>query len=419
VGRAPNPIPSYLRHRQSGKARIIVRDHAGAAREILLPGAYNSKESREEYHRLCGLLRANGGRLPATKAGTVDLTVSELVLRYMDEHATVYYVDPDTKQDTTEVECLRSALRPLKRLFGELAVAEFDSLKLEALQAAMASGAWLTEEEAQDRRALKKPVGMARTTVNRHIDRVKRLFRWGCAKKLVPADNLVNLGTVPSLKQGRCAARETRAVTPVDPEVVKKTLPHLPPVPADMVRLLLLSGARVGELCRLRGGDLDRSGPVWLYRVPRHKNRHRGHTRTIAFGPKAQLVLARYLKDDPGAYLFSPAEQALQRRERMRKDRKTPVPPRQRHRGKEHPERKPGACYTPGAVNCAVRRACRRAGVAVWHTHQLRHTASLQIMREYGVEAARSVLGHQSLDMTLHYSGIDVEQATKVAATFG
>jgi integrase len=419
VGRAPNPIPSYLRHRQSGKARIIVRDHVGAAREILLPGAYNSKESLEEYHRLCGLLRANGGRLPATKCGTVDLTVSELVLRYMDEHVTVYYVDPDTKQETTEVECLRGSFRPLKRLFGEMAVVEFDSLKLEALQAAMASGTWLTEEEAQDRRVLKKPVGMARTTVNRHIDRVKRLFRWGCAKKLVPADNLVNLETVPSLKQGRCAARETKAVTPIDPEVVTKTLPHLPPVPADMVRLLLLSGARVGELCRLRGGDLDRSGPVWLYRVPRHKNRYRGHTRTVAFGPKAQLVLARYLKDDPGAYLFSPAEQALLRRERMRKDRKTPVQPSQKDRRRKNPKRKPGAAYNPQAVGHAITRACKKAGVPHWHVHQLRHTAALLVMREYGVEAARSVLGHKTLNMTLHYSGIDLERAKEVAARIG
>jgi integrase len=426
MGRARNPNPSYLRHRQSGKARMIVCDHAGARREIMLPGRFNSKQSLDEYHRVCAMLQANNGRLPATRSGTIDLTVSELVLRYMEEHAAAYYVDPDTKEPTTEIDCLRAAFRPLNRLFGEVSVVEFDSLQLETLQKAMATGDWLTAKEIKERQKSGRPLAAARTTINRHLDRVRRLFRWGCAKKIVPTDNLVNLEAVASLKKGRTAARETEPVMPVDPDVVAKTLPYLPAVPADMVKLLLLSGARVGELCRLRPADMDRSGPVWLYHVPRHKNAYRGIARTIAFGPRCQLILRRHLRDDaPDLPVFSPAESERDRHAERRKQRKTPLYRSHLHRlEKQRKEnanasKRPGESFDPDRINHAIRRACEQASILRWHTHQLRHSAALLIMREHGPEAARSVLGHREVNMTLHYSGIDLERAKEVMSMIG
>jgi integrase len=55
----------------------------------------------------------------------------------------------------------------------------------------------------------------------------------------------------------------------------------------------------------------------------------------------------------------------------------------------------------------------------VWHAHQLRHTAALLIERQHGAEAARAVLGHQTLNMTLFYSGIDRRRAAQVAVAMG
>ncbi len=421
MGRRLNPNPSYLRHRQSGRARMVVYDAAGDRREIRLPGPFDSAESLAEYHRVCALLRAHGGRLPpqgGPQGRAVDLTVSELVLRFMDAHAG-YYVHPGTKEPTSEMECLALAFRPLNRLYGPLPVGEFDSLKLEALQGAMASGAWLNDAERKAKVDQKRPLGAARSTINRHTDRVKRLFRWGNSKKLVPDNTVVNLDTVKGLQPGRSEARETAPVLPADPVIVEKTLPHLPPVPADLVRLLLLTGARVGELLKLRGRDLDRAGPVWLYAPRGHKTAHFGHSRTITFGPRAQLILRKYLKDDPDAYLFCPAEQDRLRKAALRAKRQTPVQPSQRDRSRPKAARKPGQTYGPKVINHAIRRACEKAGVPLWHTHMLRHTASLLIMREHGVEAARSVLGHKTLNMTLHYSGVDLERAKEVAAKIG
>lgn len=413
-----NPNPSYLHHRKSGKARVVVYNHEGLRKEILLPGVFNSKESLEEYHRICALLRTNSGRLPSPRAATVDVTVAELVLRYM-EYAKTYYIDPVDKTVTGEILDLTLSFRPLCRLYGPIPVVEFDSLMLEALQQAMATGSWMNTAELKAKAHTNRPLGLARSTLNQRIDRIKRLFRWGCAKKIVPPENLTNLLSVVNLRRYRSAARESPPVLPVDPEVVEATLPFIPTVPADMVRLLLLSGCRIGELCRLTGEDLDRSGPVWLYSPAKHKTAHRGHRRTIAFGPKARLILQRYLTDDPTAPLFSPAVAAAHRKQERRRARKTPVQPSQRDRSKRSPKRKPGAFYVSRAVNHAIRRACIKAKVPIWHTHQLRHASALMIEREFGLEAARATLGHRQVNMTAMYSGLDVKKAAEVASKIG
>ena len=84
--------------------------------------------------------------------------------------------------------------------------------------------------------------------------------------------------------------------------------------------------------------------------------------------------------------------------------------PSQVDRSRPNAKRRPGKQYDPRAINHAIRRGCIKAKVPLWHTHQLRHTAALLVMREHGIEAARSVLGHRTLNMTLFYSGVDVER---------
>lgn len=414
MARQRSTVPTYQRH-SSGRARVRTYDASGKRVDIILPGEFGSEESKAEYARILSQLAGGKGALPAS--GPVnDFTISELVLEYL-KHASTYYVDPITKAPTSEQTALRDAVRPLARLFGPLPVAEFDSVRLEMVQEAMANGSTLTAEERQARG--KRPLGMARTTINRHIDRIKRIMRWGCAKKIVPPHNLVNIEAVASLKAGRCTARETEIVKPVDQAIVEATLPFIAPAPADMVRVMLLSGCRVGELCKLRGCELDRSGEQWVYAPARHKTRHRGHVRNIVFGPRAMLILRKYLKADPDAYLFSPAEQAQQIREKKRAARKTPVQPSQVDRSNPNAKRKPGKHYTQRSVNQAIERGCIKAKVERWHTHQLRHTAALNVLREFGPEAARSTLGHRTLNMTLHYAGVDLEKAAEVARKIG
>ncbi|WP_149113767.1 site-specific integrase [Limnoglobus roseus] len=73
---------------------------------------------------------------------------------------------------------------------------------------------------------------------------------------------------------------------------------------AGLIRFQQLTGCRPGEACLLRMCDIDRSGPVWVYTPHHHKLAHRGKSRTIAVGPKAQLLVPSFERVD--GYLFSP-----------------------------------------------------------------------------------------------------------------
>src|SRR5262249_57851953 len=94
---------------------------------------------------------------------------------------------------------------------------------------------------------------------------------------------------------------------------------------AAMVRLQPLLGARPSEVCVMRGRDIDRSGPVWWYRidpneVPRegranlHKTAHvegaggSASVKLLPIGPKAQAILKDWLRENPDEYLFQPRE---------------------------------------------------------------------------------------------------------------
>lgn len=86
MARPRNASPSYLRHRQSGQARVRIN---GA--EVLL-GPYGSKKSWEKYHRL---VAENLGREVPDKSEVVvpfgRLTIAELIEKY-DQYAESYYV---------------------------------------------------------------------------------------------------------------------------------------------------------------------------------------------------------------------------------------------------------------------------------------------------------------------------------------
>ena len=76
--------------------------------------------------------------------------------------------------------------------------------------------------------------GLARTSVNARVNRIRRAFRWAASVELVPASVVQALGTVAGLQKGRTDAREARPIGPVPIERVEATLPHLPrPVAGD------------------------------------------------------------------------------------------------------------------------------------------------------------------------------------------
>ena len=399
--------PSYRLHRASGQ--VIVKLDG----KVHYLGLFDSQVSRDEYDRLIGEWLANGRRSPAAAAmtpdGCGDRTVVEVIDAYW-PHVVAYYVKPDGTP-TTEQNTIRQALRPLKRLYGRTPVREFGPLALKALRDAMIrpDPAPAPAEPAPTEHAAapagtpapKRPrprIPWSRGFANKQVSRIKLMFKWAVENELVPASVYHALAAVGGLRKGRSEARETAPVRPVPMAHVDAVLARVSPQLAAMIRVQLLTGMRPGEVCQMRTCDIDTAGPTWVYRPARHKTEHHGYSREVRLGPKAQAVLAPFLRADLSAFLFSPAEAVAWWRRRASAARKTPLSCGNRPGSKRRasPKRAPGRRYTRDSYRVAIARTCRRAGVPAWHPHQLRHNAATEFRRMYGIEVARILLGHRS-----------------------
>jgi site-specific recombinase XerD len=432
--------PSYRRH-SSGQACVTVRDPDGRRREILL-GRWESPESRAEYARILAEIATNQAhrRPKAQGPAPANVTVNAVILAFW-RHAEQHYRRPDGTP-TGELDNLRDALRPLRTLYGRTRAWDFDSACLEAVQEELIRGG-----------------GLCRTTINARVNRIRRVFRWGVRKRLVPVEVIQSIDTVPGLQRGRTAAPEPEGVLPVAGERVQTALPFMPDPVAAMVRVQLLTTCRAGEVMSMRAADLATGGDVWVYRPNRHKNQHRGLERTIFLGPQAQEIIKPFLTTNLEAYLFSPrayVEAMHRRRAEQRKSKRTPSELKRRR--KANPRRVPAERYNRRSYRLAVVRACDKAfplpehlrprrlsdgkvetGKAWWarltaaekvearawrlahrwHPLQLRHTAATSIREKYGVEAAKTVLGHTRVETTQIYAEQDAAKARRIIAEIG
>jgi integrase len=407
--------PSYRHHKPSGQAVVTVE---GKDRYL---GKYGSPESKKAYKRLMLEWVANDGHLPPE--GRESILVSELCVQYK-RFAKRYYAQGNP-QNATFDKVARVVQFLGRSVYGATMVKDFGPLAVKALQHQLIGA------------------GGSRSYVNDQISIIRRCFKWGVSEELVPPSVFQAIQAVPGLRRGRTVAREAKPVLPVDDAVVEATLPHLPPVVDDVVRLLRLLGCRPGELCSMRPADVDRTAEVWVFTPRHHKSEHHGRDRAIFIGPRAQAVLGPYLLRGSDEFCFSPAESVARRRAIQHANRKTPLscgnkPGSNRQR---HPKKRPGLFYEHRALNHAVRAACDKADAAAreaekalapeertaadvrlvprWHPYQLRHTAATEFRRKHGLEAAQVLLGHARADVTQVYAERDYGKAAAIMAEVG
>lgn len=386
-------VPKLRRHK-TGQGFVEL-----SGRRIYL-GRHDLPEAQQKYHRLVAEWLANGRQLPAA-SDSDELTIIELVALYW-KFAEGYYVQPDGTH-TGEISALRVALRPLKALYGHAGAAAFGPRALCTVRHRMIGLGW------------------CRKSINVHVGRIKRVFRWGVEQEIVPGSVYHALQAVRGLRAGRSEAVESEPVRPVAVEDVEAIQTHVSRQVWALIQIQLFTGARAGELVIMRPGDVDRTGRVWVYRPRKHKGQHHGHARTIYLGPQAQAALNPFLFRGDDVFCFSPAEAERERRETRRQARKTPescgnTPGSNR---KRRPRRRPGEHYTTGSYGKAIRRGCEDAKITPWHSHQLRHTAATMLRREFGLETARVVLGHRSPQVTDLYAEADRSRAAAAMAEVG
>jgi len=398
-------------HKATGQGYVRLPEASGGTRRHYVGKLYTdpghrslNQEAIERAQRLIREAAVLGGPRPR---GAEALTVRELVTR----HAA--YAVQEYGKDSREPEAFRYAAKALLEIYGSLPAERFGPVALRAVRSRL-----LDARSGIGARAK----GYARKTINEHIARIVRVFKWAASHELAEAAVYQALATVPGLRKGRSSARESERRRPIPRADVERTIEQLPPVVAAMVGVQLLTAARPNEICQMRPCDIDRSGDVWIYRPATHKGTWRDQEREIVVGPRGQALLNCYLLRNADAFCFSPKEAEAERRARQHAGRTTPLSCGNRPGSNRRscPRRAPGDHYTPASYRHCVERACASAGVERWTPARLRHTAASELRATYGLEVARLVCGHASAGVTAaHYAEADRRQLVRVAQEVG
>lgn len=402
--RPKNLSPSYLKHKATGRGRFVWTDPAGNHHDKLLPGKFGSAESKAAFQRThleCQVSPAAVARGDGRQYAT---SVNEILLRYL-AHAAMRYPNRDDGRPPSALVETRLTIRAIRTLYGDLPAAEFGPLKLQAVQQS-----WVA-------------AGLARATCNKRLDIAKRAFRYAVSQELVPKDvyeQFRALDTVERLQKGRTGAREPDPIGPVDDATVDATLPHLNRHVRALVEVQRLTGMRPGEVTRLKLSEIDTAGDVWFYRPKKHKTAHKGKSRVIAIGKRAQAIITAFRTKDDTEYLFSPRKAVAEHNAARRAARKTkPSPGEVRLRAAEKKHRVYKDHYTTHRYDVAVARAAEKAGVPHWAPNQLRHSFATRVRKEHGLEAVQVSLGHSRADVTQVYAERNEALAAAVAAKIG
>ncbi|MCC6678366.1 MAG: tyrosine-type recombinase/integrase [Phycisphaerales bacterium] len=378
-------VPAYRPH-LSGQARVTLNGKD----EYL--GDYGSPQSVERYWQFIREWEARG-RQPVVPPGSA-LTVVELLDRYLT------YLEP--RASDSMMEGAKQVIRLLRDQCGFSSVEDIRPATMRAIQKSLIER------------------GNCLNTIKDRMTRIRAILRWGVAEELVPPDVLARCKAVspPTEHEG---VRITEEREPVEDTLVSKTLPHLPPIVADMVTLQRYTGMRPGEVCSMSWAQIDKSfaarDGTWHYRPIRHKTRRLGKPRVVALGAESQALLLKYSHRDPELPIFSPRESEHHRLAEVHQTRRTPMTPSQIKRAvraaarRESRRRRPTDGYTPCSYRRVIARAVKQAELPHWHPHLLRHARGTELAGSGGLHLAQAALGHADPRMAQHYAHLHRQTA--------
>lgn len=324
----------------------------------------------------------------------------------------------------------RTIARITIELFPEMTCEEFDCLIYRQVQARVAKRG---EETGWDEYITKTGKTARRRKdvwsywyCNLLMKRLVMMLRWGVGRKLFPVTNLQEIKEVPPIGRGDevydLEVREKREAVP--DEAVRQTLPFLPPMVADMVRIQRAACMRPSEVCSLTVSDiLTAQDGVVCYK--RHKTARYHVKRFFCFTPSEMALLRKYC-EGKGAdeAVFDPKAHKLALwRSQIRKT----LTPKE-WQAKEHAwaEKlsKGNAFWQVGDYSKNIARALKqaaKAGVRIphWTPYQLRHASVTENSIAMGQENAAFVAGHLSVSTTARYDHKSRQVAIEAARLRG
>ena len=393
-------------------AAICTVKTGGKSKQVTL-GVWGSAEALEAYKRLTADVSTT-----STDAGAV--TIATLCARFYAD-AERRANDPADKFDPRELRHYATVIKYLVRLYGATLANRFTASCYREYREYLVTIAPQVEtapdgvySDNKDNRA-RHIVGQPKTkTIKRAwsvnyiktlMRYLKMIFSWGVGHDLI--DPAVS-DRFKHVERLRCniPAKQRRVDVPDD--VVRATLPYMTQTLRDMVIIQRQNALRPNEVCGLRVGDIDTSGDVWSVR----KTTKTYIPMVIVFCESDRAIIERHIAGKaPDDYIFTPAEAMEERWQERAAQRKSKPTPSQLARAEAAAPDKLKAyneCYTVDAYRNAIYYAIRRAnadGVTIpkWTPYQLRHTAVTETSYQYGIDAARAMAGHTTINMTAHY----------------
>lgn len=427
-------VPSYRAHpNKPNTAQAVWKDRDDKPRRRELPGAFNSPESHTALESLRAEVKASATGNPPKRRPVSLAALFDAYLKYARGH----YRRPDGSPTAT-VSHINTTAKALCAEYAQKPADKFGPLDLKN-----AVRKWERER-------------LTRSQCNRRLNMTKAAFKWAASEQMVPADVWLALTSVSGPKKGRTTATETEPVGPVSAKRVNATLPYLNRYVRAMVRVQWYTGMRPGEVCMMRPCDIDRTGEVWLYRPEHHKTEHKGKSRAIPIGPKAQEVLKKFCLDgaDGDFYIFPPQEAVAEVWDdwAQRWNPEGHAGGKRRNHARTR-RRWPNPHYDRTSYTRAVARACaiafpapepleRESGESIaehkarlsdeetellkawrdehrWSPNQLRHSFATRVRHKHGLEAAQVLLGHEQADVTQIYAERNLALAVSIAKEEG
>jgi integrase len=361
---------------------------------------------------LASLLTAGAPQGAPASAPVDCLSLRTLAAKFL-EDARQKFAPVEGQLDTGTYSRHRRALDLICEMYGELPAdriraAQVHEFRLELIRRVKQSG---------------KQISTA--YVNKMVQSIKVCYKTLQLWEDVPHEVAAVVRDVPPLKPTEYGTVVHDRIEDVSIETVLRTLPYLPRVLADMVKIQMLTGMRPNELHRLRPRDLRRDGDGMFYEPTHHKTVKHGKRKVIALPAEAIRILQPYLSDRrPEDYCFSPADSEARRRAEgkilRQAGRKLTAKEKARIykiRGQDVTSKS----YNKDTYRRAIARAIEAANAAGdriehWHPYQIRHQyGTLASQAGADALAIADALGHADTRTTARYIHNERKNALRVA----
>jgi len=200
----------------------------------------------------------------------------------------------------------------------------------------------------------KKQVSAA--TVNRDVRELQTFFTWAADKGIVRVNPCMGVKSMKGVK---------RIKKPLSTDEIKKLIAKLPETLADLARLILNTGLRLGEGLHMRGEDIDLGTKLLVIRSRLEYPIKDREEREIPMNEVALAIATRRkLAAGDGGLLFPSATGQLFHRRNALRDLKT---------------------------------ACRHAGIREIDWYLMRHTFASIVARHVPPHVLKTLLGHSDV----------------------